>query len=377
MRTPGLSSSTAEASPYARHLPQLDGIRGLAILGVIASHLFPGNPHSAATGAVAFLFAFGATGVDLFFVLSGFLITGILYDSLRDPHFFRKFYARRILRIFPLYYGVLVVCTLAGLAYGISWNQEMWSLGLYLQNTSLVAVPIAIYTGPLPLAHFWSLAVEEQFYLVWPLLVYLTRTRLNLLRICAFSLVICPLARLGFWMQGAGYFTVHNNTFCRADTLLAGAALALLLRSRAHDQVLRVAPFLTIPFILATLLLRPAIPPGGGIHPAFWPTFQLAFRYTLMAIGYVGLIAWSLASSMGRRLFEIRSLRSLGKYSYGLYVLHLILFGYLQAPLKRLIAIHLTPNKGVDVVLTGCLVFAISLGPRTSPIISTRNDSCA
>jgi peptidoglycan/LPS O-acetylase OafA/YrhL len=328
MHTLGRSSSTAEGSPYARHLPQLDGIRGLAVLGVIASHLFPGTPHSATSSAVAFLFAFGATGVDLFFVLSGFLITGILYDSLRDPHFFRKFYARRVLRIFPLYYGVLIFCTIAGLAYGLSWNHEMWSLALYLQNTGLIAVPIAIYTGPLPLAHFWSLAVEEQFYLVWPLLVYLVRTRLNLLRICALSLLVCPLARLGFWMQGAGYFAVHNTTFCRADTLL----------------------------------LQPAVPSGGGIHPALWPTFQLAFRYTLMAAGYVGLIAWSLTSPTGRRLFEVRPLRSLGKYSYGLYVLHLILFGYLQSPLKKIISVYLTPDKGIDVVLTGCLVFAISLG---------------
>lgn len=361
MRTPGRSSSTAEGSPYARHLPQLDGIRGLAVLGVIASHLFPGNPHSAGTSAIALLFAFGATGVDLFFVLSGFLITGILYDSLQDPHFFRKFYARRVLRIFPLYYGVLILYIVAGLVYGISWNREMWSLGLYLQNTSLIAIPMAAYTGPLPLGHFWSLAVEEQFYLVWPLLVYLTRTRLNLLRICALSLVVCPLVRLECWMHGAGYFTVHNNTFCRADTLLAGAALALLLRSRVHDQVLRIAPFFVIPCILATLFLRPALPPGGGILPSFWPTFQLAFRYTLMAAGYAGLIAWSLASSIGQRLLEVPPLRSLGKYSYGLYVLHLILFSYLQAPLKRAIAVYLTPNKGADVVLTGGLIFAISL----------------
>jgi peptidoglycan/LPS O-acetylase OafA/YrhL len=349
-----------EASPYARHLPQLDGIRGLAVLGVIASHLFPGNANSAISRAVAMLFTFGATGVDLFFVLSGFLITGILYDSLRDPHFFGKFYIRRVLRIFPLYYAVLIFYVAVGIVRGVSWHGELWSLAFYLQNTSLIAIPISLYTGPLPLSHFWSLAVEEQFYLVWPLLVYVARTRLNLLRICCASLFLCPLVRLCFWMHGAGYFAAHENTLCRADTLLAGAALALLIRGRLHDQVLRVAPWFTL-CILATLALRPEAPTGGNNHPLFWPTFQLAFRYTLSAAGYAGLIGWSLASPIGRRLLEIRPLRSLGRYSYGLYVLHLILFSYLQSPLKTAIATHLTPNKGIDVVLAGCMTFFISL----------------
>src|SRR5580698_7882178 len=90
-------SRLPEASPYSRHLPALDGVRGLAILMVMCSHFFPGTPHNRSEQFVQMLLAFGGGGVDLFFVLSGFLITGILFDSLHEPHFFRKFYAPRAL----------------------------------------------------------------------------------------------------------------------------------------------------------------------------------------------------------------------------------------------------------------------------------------
>ncbi|HVG26286.1 MAG TPA: acyltransferase, partial [Acidobacteriaceae bacterium] len=188
------SGLPAEGSPYARHIPALDGVRGLALLGVVASHVFPGTPQGPVTFAVRQAFAFGATGVDLFFALSGFLITGILLDSLPDPGFFRKFYARRALRIFPLYYGVLAIYALGALLLGMRYSHELVSLALYLQNTALVAPPMYAYPGPsaLPLAHFWSLAIEEQFYLVWPLVVFSLRRSQRLLWLCCSFFVICP-----------------------------------------------------------------------------------------------------------------------------------------------------------------------------------------
>jgi len=115
-------ATDAPPSPYSRHIPSLDGLRGLAVLGVVASHLFWGNPAGPWTAAIESITVFGAHGVDLFFVLSGFLITGILYDSLQEESYFRKFYARRCLRIFPLYYGVLIVLFLLTPLLHWDWN---------------------------------------------------------------------------------------------------------------------------------------------------------------------------------------------------------------------------------------------------------------
>src|ERR1700761_6059162 len=226
----------AEASPYSRHLPALDGVRGLAILLVMGSHFFAGTPHNLPERMARSLLAFGATGVDLFFVLSGFLITGILYDSLQEERFFRKFYARRALRILPLYYGVIAAYAVVGMVQHRSSHGELLSLTCYLQNTSLIAAPIFYYSAPLflPLGHFWSLAIEEQFYLVWPLLVFLLRTRTRLLILCASLILLCPILRFFAWSHGAPYFDVHANTLYRADSLVIGGALSLLLRSRLH-----------------------------------------------------------------------------------------------------------------------------------------------
>ncbi len=166
----------------------------------MGSHFFPGTPHTLSERSVRSVLAFGATGVDLFFVLSGFLISGILYDSLQDDHFFRKFYARRALRILPLYYGVIAVYAIVGLLLHRSSHGELLSLTLYLQNTSLIAQPIFYYTGPLllPLGHFWSLAIEEQFYLVWPLAVtslVIVEDRIALPLACLLAVLCCGTSR--------------------------------------------------------------------------------------------------------------------------------------------------------------------------------------
>lgn len=258
------------------------------------SHLFPGTARSAVTDTLQALFRFGASGVDLFFVLSGFLITGILYDSLHDRAYFRKFYARRALRIFPLYYGVLAIFLLQKIILGYHFHRELLSLALYLQNTHLIAAPIYDYTGAakLPLVHFWSLSIEEQFYLVWPLLVFLIRDRRRLLAVCLAALALCPALRAFLVLHGAPYFMVHTNTVYRADSLLAGAALALLLRGPAHDRVLKHAGKLLLASIIPVVLVCfvPLLL-SQAAYAARLQNLTRIFGYSLMLLLYSSLLA--------------------------------------------------------------------------------------
>jgi peptidoglycan/LPS O-acetylase OafA/YrhL len=333
------------------------------VLGVACSHLFPATPHSSFEAFIRNAFAFGAAGVDLFFVLSGFLITGILYDSLPDPGFFRKFYARRVLRIFPLYYGVLAAFALAALLFGLNFHRELLSLALYLQNTDLIAQPIRDYLGPtaLPLPHFWSLAIEEQFYLVWPITVFLLRKRRRLLIFCASAIFLCPLLRLALLLHHVNYYAVETNTLCRSDSLLIGAALALLLRSRLHDRVLRSALWIFLGGAVSTVLMLFLYSHGLVFTTPTLVQVFLAFNLSSVAIASVGVIALALRSPAVSRLCTLPPMRWLGKYSYGIYVLHLILFTYFDGPFRRFFNAHLSTNKGVDIVITGLLIFLISI----------------
>src|SRR5438045_2849128 len=161
------------------YVPELDGVRGLAILGVMALH-FVGTiaPTNVLERALAKAAGYGVWGVDLFFVLSGFLITGILYDSKASSRYLRDFYMRRALRIFPLYYGVLFVLFVliprdmlsrVDPQLGAARDLQVW-VWPYLTNVYLGAGQ----TWSIPyISHFWSLAIEEHFYLVWPFVILL------------------------------------------------------------------------------------------------------------------------------------------------------------------------------------------------------------
>src|SRR4051812_38390961 len=168
------------------HVPALDGLRGFAILLVLLLHFTPMGEASTKIGAIGkWIASAGGIGVDLFFVLSGFLITGILLDAKGTPHFFRNFYARRTLRIFPLYYGVLFVCfILVPLFHPFNAEEQqvaheqgwLWLYGTNIRE-SMSGADWPFHRGWISMDHFWSLAVEEHFYLVWPLAVFLLNRR--------------------------------------------------------------------------------------------------------------------------------------------------------------------------------------------------------
>lgn len=309
--------------PSFKHVPALDGIRGLAILLVLGFHLLWSNwvTGSRFLDIVVRLRSSGWIGVDLFFALSGYLITGILLDTRDQPNFFRNFYARRALRIFPLYYAVLVLLTIGFHPSTVAAARPFLILAVYLQNTPLwwhghVPGLVANFTS-----HLWSLAVEEQFYLVWPLVILLVPSRRALLWLAASIVVLSPALRYILLTHGAPFQATYKLTVCRADGLSAGAWLAIALRGPYRATLLRFTP--------VTL----AVGVFGCIVIAFTNgTFDFqssravnVFAYSALAVTGSSLIGVALSPTTWiARGLSWRLLRFFGQYSYGLYVLHQI-----------------------------------------------------
>ena len=225
-----------EASRLTGRIPVLDGWRGFAILVVILHNGgFIAYELDGPSGLVVVLtntvLASGWVGVQLFFVLSGFLITGILVDTAGAPRFFRSFYLRRTLRIFPVYYAFLAVYFLVvpllpgGAPPGEGQLADQLWYWTYLSNW----LPLLEHPSG-PLNHLWSLAVEEQFYLVWPLLVVVSGRRFPW--VVLFFVVAAPLSRLGMHRAGLEPEYLYHFTNARADALAIGALVALAATQR-------------------------------------------------------------------------------------------------------------------------------------------------
>jgi peptidoglycan/LPS O-acetylase OafA/YrhL len=292
-----------------KKIPQLDAVRGIAVLLVLVH-----NTDRYPSLHLQWLSANGWMGVDLFFVLSGFLITGILLDTKQSKGYFKNFYARRCLRIWPLYYAVLffmfvvVPIIRPSEAHTVfeARSAPWWSYLFFLQNF-LVPVP-SMATGPLGVT--WSLAVEEQFYLFWPLIVRFCNE--SQLRKIALT-VICISPALRFYLSMRGV-EIYSNPFCRWDGLMAGALLALLLRSPrfvASEFVNRswAALFVAVPLILIS----------ESFHTK-WITFSLT---AFASLSFVYLALYSRQRSL-QWLLNTRFLVYTGTISYGIYLLQKI-----------------------------------------------------
>ena len=347
-----------DQSTTGKHLPALDGIRGLAILLVLIVHLFVHNPRpdvSMPLRIVAVLFSSGWVGVDLFFVLSGFLITGILYDTQRSRHFFRNFYARRALRIFPLYYAFLGMLILISTIQGYHWYAFGTFLFLSYLHTLHVG-GVAYTTAPwVNINHLWSLAIEEQFYMVWPITVSLLATKR---RIVTAALLLTAMSfglRGYFFAHGTLHtypFLTYSFTPARLDGLLLGAVLAMLVRSRHRGTILRWAPaiFFATMVVVLTLLF------GLQVPDPMRDTTMGTTGYPLLSVLFAALIASTLrAGSLFSRAFSNGILRSFGRYSYGLYVYHFLIAQLTEARLHFLVE-RATGSKLAGIFIPGALV---------------------
>lgn len=347
--------SDAENPGGFSHLPALDGVRGLAILLVLANHILFLNGGSGRwfVDVVAEMRADSWVGVNLFFALSGFLITGILMDTLAIPHFFKTFYARRALRIFPLYYGVLIVLLLMTRSLHFSWGG--WQF-FYLTYTANLALwwdkPLIL--SHFNIGHFWSLQVEEQFYLVWPLVVYSMKKPARLIRFSLIACIVALLVRVGvvvMHVPSTQYISIPNTmTFCCCDNLLYGCVLALLLRSQWRGKVLSWAPVLFVACVVPVVVERLIHLGVSWVNTTFMPTVGLS----LIGIGSTALVAMALRpDSFAQRMFRLPIMRFLGRYSYGLYVYHYSVEGFFGAPLYAYFLKHVHVKAISELIASG------------------------
>jgi peptidoglycan/LPS O-acetylase OafA/YrhL len=336
----------------------LDGLRGIAILLVVFYHNF---------GFVKYFF-FGWLGVDLFFVLSGFLITDILLNSVNKPGYFKNFYAKRVLRIFPLYYLSLIIFLLVlprikGFPLDFSFYiDHQWWFWTYLQNWFLIFYDVGNTTTAIQ--HYWSLAVEEQFYIVWPLVIFLIRKPRILLAIAGLLLVAVICTRLFMWtmqIKDLNYFGLY--TYTRIDGICIGSMLAILqfMRSRFINK-----------YFTGLILLLAAMN-----FVFYFINKEFSFTYPYLAI--VGYTTFAMLFAMvvheviqgGNKFFNfllnIQPLKFFGKISYGLYIFHwpvyLILYDWVDKnirPMLKLSESNLAIVISIVLTIIGVLISIFS-----------------
>jgi peptidoglycan/LPS O-acetylase OafA/YrhL len=301
-------------------IPELDGLRGLAILAVMLYHYAP------QTGALRFLapvLVTGWIGVDLFFVLSGYLITGILLDSVGRPGYYRNFIVRRALRILPAYYACLFLCGMVTYypAYAFDWKDFLHATGWYFLYFGNVKEFLENQWPRMALlTPLWSLQVEEQFYLFFPLLVWALR-RQTLAKALAGAAVAALAIRVALTVaMPSNLLGVYVLTPCRMDALAMGGLIAIAIRERPEwlrkSWIGWGAAFFAAVFAAVWEL--------AGNSP--WSVAMRTIGFTAADLAFAGL----LATLVGRRppillaLFRARVLVWLGTISYGVYLLHVM-----------------------------------------------------
>jgi peptidoglycan/LPS O-acetylase OafA/YrhL len=303
---------------------------------------------------------YGLLGVDLFFVLSGFLITGILYEAHNKPKYFRNFYMRRVLRIFPLYYGVLVfvffvaplIPQLRGPTLDYLLDRQAWAW-LYGVNIYIAKEGDWAFSY---LNHFWSLSVEEHFYLFWPLVVFLLARRPRALIAVTVATSLCAmLARPIGLLMGVGWWPTVVLTPFKLDGLALGAFLAVMVRQPGGlTWLLRVLPRIAaVAFVLAAvtyvwtvLISRQELELVGSVRAAL---FQVLLGC---------LLIWAVTAPKGSaasHFFRSPYMVFLGTYSYGLYVYHHFISYYLITNRTELELARWLGSHGAAVALQASL----------------------
>ena len=357
-------SSCPSAVDRIRVIPELDGVRGIAILLVLVYHFgvaAPGIPH-----LISFPIKLGWSGVDLFFVLSGFLISGILLDSKGASNYFLSFYARRAIRILPIYFLTiflyfhlaLPVAHLFGYSHTGHDAREIW-YWLHVSNWRSAFQP----ANDVPLlTHIWSLAIEEQFYLIWPILVLLlSRSKLFF---ASLAMMLLPLGlRFAYIHNRFGPEFLYRLTPFRMDSLALGCLLAIVMRNAKWRAA--IAPWVRYAAIGSAVLIAVCLVVQRSASNV-GPAMQSA-GYTCFGLLYAALVWCAAAGSAPRLCTQLRRpfLRAFGRYSYAIYIFHLpIAYFVVQALAKA--ANHVSEPGRIALWVCSMLVgvmasFAVSL----------------
>lgn len=336
---------TAVAVNRSGRIPELDGLRGIAIALVVYYHCFFNNLTAKKGSIASLLLASGRlswTGVDLFFVLSGFLIGGILLDARDSPNYFKTFYARRAFRILPLY-AVDCALTLAGFlvwtmaARPASMNSlflgtlPWYTYALFLQNFWMVHRDI-VWGGVLTVT--WSLAVEEQFYLTLPLLIRHVSAR-SLALLLPATIVLVPIIRtIIFYEYRNGAAADAGLMPCRADALLLGVLCALVFRNDRAWEWIKMRARLLWWFLL--LLISGIMGLTVGNNSNQNSLLFCSVGYTWMALFYTCLLLLALSDPKNvlSKLLRLSGLRWLGSIAYGVYLFHVTVLELCQILLR-------------------------------------------
>lgn len=342
--------------PKRRYLPSLEGVRGYGFLLVFCGHYFPAEeiarPGSVRLKLLTALSSLGIFAVPAFFVLSGYLIGGILYHTRNRQGYFRVFYSRRIVRVFPVYYLTLLAIATFYWMRHLPINFRLWAHFLYIQN--LLPGYTKNLTGPATMIHFWSLAVEEQFYLIWPLVVWRFRDRRKLIGISIVLIVMCNVFRLAAPLSMSA---IHLSffTLTRVDAVLMGVLLSLTSESLICRRLMPFAKWATLCGIVTMALL-------GYFKGISWGNTYIG-KEIWIPLANVTALAVIMAvieeKSFLNKICSLKWICWLGSLSYSLYIFHLIFHQFFFHDVTMQLNAYM--QKPLAVLIAGALAFCTTL----------------
>ena len=339
--------------PKRRYLPSLEGVRGYGFLLVFCGHYFSSEdlarPGSVKLKLLTALSSLGLFAVPAFFVLSGYLIGGILYHTRDRRGYFRVFYSRRIVRVFPVYYLTLLAIAAFYWMRHLPINFRLWAHLLYIQN--LLPGYTKSLTGPVTMIHFWSLAVEEQFYLLWPLVVWRFRDRRQLIGISTVLIVMCSAFRLA----APAPFLSSAFTLTRVDAILMGVLLSLMSESLIYRQLMPFAKWATLCGVMTMALL-------AYFNGTAWSNTHVG-KEIWIPLANVTALAMIMAvleeKSFLNKICSLKWICWLGSLSYSLYIFHFTFRHFFLDDLTTQLSANM--RWSFAVLAAGALAFCVTL----------------